>query len=98
MVVSQLLKQMLRFGCSHHAENQSTLLILPAAWLDTSVRSHNSVALPNYWLERLTPLHGSPVLFVACNRVGTESGRTFAGSSSVISMRDLSLLGNLLIL
>lgn len=42
----------------------------------------------SYWATRLSPLVGSNTLFVGCNRVGTEKGITFTGSSCVIRMSD----------
>ena len=40
----------------------------------------------SYWALRLLPLIGSGAVFAGCNRVGTERGKTFTGSSCVITM------------
>lgn len=47
-----------------------------------------------YWAMRLSPLIGSDAIFIACNRVGTERGTRFTGSSCVMRLSQTpSVLG-----
>jgi protein N-terminal amidase len=41
-----------------------------------------------YWFMRLTPLFGTNTIFAGCNRVGTERGTTFTGSSCVLKLSE----------
>ena len=40
----------------------------------------------SYWVTRLSPLIGSDSIFAGCNRIGTEKGHTFTGSSCVLKL------------
>lgn len=40
----------------------------------------------SYWALRMHPMMGSNAIFVGCNRVGTERGTTFTGSSCVMKL------------
>lgn len=42
----------------------------------------------SYWALRLSPLFGTGAVFAGCNRVGTERGTTFTGSSCVMRLAD----------
>ena len=39
-----------------------------------------------YFALRMTPMMGSDAIFVGCNRVGTERGTTFTGSSCIMKL------------
>ncbi|KAJ3290825.1 hypothetical protein HK104_006505 [Borealophlyctis nickersoniae] len=81
------------FHCTHNTQ----LVICSMAWilshdptdvtLDAEQPSHDTLV---YWVRRLSPLaektreEGSRVVVVVSNRVGTENGITFCGTSTVI--------------
>lgn len=41
----------------------------------------------SYFALRMAPMVGSDAIFVGCNRVGTERGTTFTGSSCIMKLR-----------
>ncbi|WFD33118.1 hypothetical protein MSPP1_004175 [Malassezia sp. CBS 17886] len=76
------------------------LLVVPMNWLmpedeEPGADDRPSLGTINYWVTRSLPLWvpgmsqpssaGHCTTLVACNRMGTERGLTFAGSSSVIT-------------
>lgn len=46
----------------------------------------------SYWALRMHPMMGSNAVFVGCNRVGTERGTTFTGSSCVMKLGEQPLV------
>lgn len=46
----------------------------------------------SYWALRMSPMMGSNAIFVGCNRVGTERGTTFTGSSCVMKLGEQPLV------
>jgi len=40
----------------------------------------------SYFALRMAPMMGSDAIFVGCNRVGTERGTTFTGSSCIMKL------------
>lgn len=40
----------------------------------------------SYFALRMAPMVGSDAIFVGCNRVGTERGTTFTGSSCIMKL------------
>lgn len=40
----------------------------------------------SYWALRMSPMLGTAAVFAACNRIGTEKGTTFTGSSCVLKL------------
>ncbi|CAO3646268.1 unnamed protein product [Cunninghamella echinulata] len=99
------------FEFANYHKNEKTDIILGSmAWLKSKQEEDgdddgNSVmSTINYWALRLSPLikesvsTGRNILFVACNRIGTERGSTFAGGSSVLefsSSGEIHLLNHL---
>ena len=51
--------------------------------------------LMNYWAARMKPVLGLPIVLVIANRVGTERGTHFAGTSCVIDLKRRAILGHL---
>jgi len=79
------------FG-NFHKQNHSNLILFLANWLDSSPLSDDTFQTLNYWCGRLKPLIGKDVILVGCNRVGTERGSTFTGSSCVLSLKEPQIL------
>ena len=52
-------------------------------------------SLMRYWINRLKPLVQRPVKMVVCNRLGTEKGSTFAGTSCAIDLGKVAVVDNL---
>lgn len=46
----------------------------------------------SYWALRMHPMMGSNAIFVGCNRVGTERGTTFTGSSCIMKLGEHPLV------
>ncbi|KAJ9084647.1 hypothetical protein DSO57_1022134 [Entomophthora muscae] len=77
----------------YHAEQQTNLVMVPMNWLkswevDDSLPSTMTLL---YWITRLKPLidslkPGQRVFVVACNRIGTERGTTFTGTSCILEL------------
>jgi protein N-terminal amidase len=40
----------------------------------------------SYWATRMSPVIGKDTIFLACNRIGTERGTTFTGSSCAMRL------------
>lgn len=83
---------------------EADLLICSMNWLDSETEAVGTFDTRDswstvqdtlgYWATRLSPLIGSEAVFVACNRVGTERGTKFTGSSCVMRMSETpSVLG-----
>lgn len=74
------------FG-NYHKKNGTDLILFCANWLDSHAEEeHSAYSTHSYWANRLRPLINSKCEFVACNRVGTEKGKTFCGGSCVIDL------------
>ncbi|KAI8062505.1 carbon-nitrogen hydrolase [Gongronella butleri] len=92
---------------SFHARERTDVLLCSMAWLQSRLPSDKDDGpkekdVINYWATRLMPLMAKDThhrtLFVACNRIGTERGSTFAGASAVLELsgdRKAILLGYL---
>jgi len=73
-----------------HQKEKTTIILFLANWLLSSgetLEDNSSFGTQNYWASRLKPLWGTDSLFVACNRIGTESGSTFCGGSCVLMLK-----------
>ncbi|KAI0218264.1 hypothetical protein L0F63_006232, partial [Massospora cicadina] len=76
---------------AYHASSKTRLILVPMNWLkDLNIdESLPSLMTLLYWIARFRPLiegltPGQKVYFVTCNRIGTERGTTFTGSSCVL--------------
>jgi len=71
-----------------HKNRDTDLILFCANWLDSGGDSYST---QSYWTHRLRPLIKTKCVFLACNRIGTEKGKTFCGSSCVISLKTPSI-------
>lgn len=79
---------------------RANLVIACNAWIrlaeDQALpEPERSFRLMNYWAARLAPLLDRPVILALANRIGTERGTTFAGTSCVIDLKRRQILGHL---
>ncbi|KAI8100169.1 carbon-nitrogen hydrolase [Halteromyces radiatus] len=79
----------------YHSEAKTDIILCSMAWLKNDTKGNDTVMdTINYWALRLLPLmrqsvesdHQHHTLFVACNRIGSERGSTFAGGSSILDL------------
>eukprot|EP00002_Diphylleia_rotans_P019741 TRINITY_DN3816_c0_g1_i3.p1 TRINITY_DN3816_c0_g1~~TRINITY_DN3816_c0_g1_i3.p1 ORF type:complete len:257 (+),score=43.39 TRINITY_DN3816_c0_g1_i3:437-1207(+) len=82
----------LREFANFHLKNNVDLIAFSSAWLKSGDSSFSTI---QYWGDRLLPLHGKPCFFMLANRVGTENGTSFTGSSCVIDLEKRALLNSL---
>ncbi|CAK7243044.1 MAG: hypothetical protein STHCBS139747_004552 [Sporothrix thermara] len=83
----------------HILEAKANLVIITMAWL-TRESAHTFSQMPQepdletleYWVQRLEPLirkeSTEEIIVVFCNRCGTEDEAVYAGTSSVIGIKD----------
>lgn len=79
---------------TYHYSQKTRFLLCPMNWIDLprGLPKKESHSLKNlsYWFSRLDPLVSGPsqgpVTFVACNRIGTERGTTFCGTSCILDL------------
>lgn len=71
------------------------MIIFSSAWLDPNTYPSDKKATDdtiNYWANRLIPIiedteNKDPCYFVCSNRVGTELGENYMGSSVILKVR-----------
>lgn len=80
------------------------MIIFSAAWLDPNVYPNDEKATfetLNYWANRLIPIIKDkkdikPCYFVCSNRVGTELGENYMGSSCIMKLKpEVGVIKNL---
>jgi protein N-terminal amidase len=82
------------FGC-YHRDQKCSLIIFSSAWLDPNSYPTDKKATDdtiNYWANRLLPIikdstNTKPCYFVCSNRVGSELGENYMGSSVILKVR-----------
>ncbi|KAI8333089.1 carbon-nitrogen hydrolase [Chlamydoabsidia padenii] len=83
----------------YHSDAKTNIILCSMAWLKSKgtkdIDDDTVMDTINYWAVRLMPLmrqsfdHQGKIhhtLFVACNRIGSEKGVTYAGGSSVLDL------------
>jgi predicted amidohydrolase len=89
---------------NYHLTNPCSLILFSSAWLDPNSYPNDQTATfetINYWANRLIPIikdtkSKEPCYFVCSNRVGTELGETYMGSSCIMKLRpQVELVANL---
>ncbi|KAG0182700.1 Carbon-nitrogen hydrolase [Apophysomyces sp. BC1021] len=86
---------------NYHVEQRTDIILCSMAWLQSESSAEISdtdrvLETIRYWAARMNPLKNSNssskhTYFVACNRVGTERGVTFAGGSCVLDFSDTAI-------
>ena len=93
----------MEFANYHRAENNS-MILFSSAWLDPNTYKNDKEATMetiNYWANRLIPLvkdtvDQKPCYFVCSNRVGSEAGDNYMGSSCILKLKPgVELVANL---
>ena len=91
------------FG-TYHRDQKCQLIIFSSAWLDPNTYPSDKKATDdtiNYWANRLIPIiedadNKDPCYFVCSNRVGTELGENYMGSSVILKVRpNVAIVKNL---
>ncbi|RKP12768.1 carbon-nitrogen hydrolase [Piptocephalis cylindrospora] len=79
---------------TYHQSQQTRLLLCLMNWIDipreNTRKEPHSLGNLSHWFSRLEPLLSgsseSPVTFIACNRIGSERGTAFCGTSCILDL------------
>ncbi|KAI7897538.1 carbon-nitrogen hydrolase, partial [Cokeromyces recurvatus] len=77
---------------NYHLNQDTEIILCSMAWLkskeDNDMNNYSIANTVKYWASRLLPLMKTKkhVIFVACNRTGSERGSEFAGLSCVMDI------------
>ncbi|CEG36357.1 ubiquitin1-specific protease [Plasmopara halstedii] len=90
------------FG-THVVENKSDLVLFACAWNDFENHDIEPYSTISYWAQRLFPvIHSlqkgeyvkSNCHFLCSNRIGTENGTFFVGSSCILSLKEPAIIAH----
>ncbi|ORE04732.1 hypothetical protein BCV72DRAFT_251071 [Rhizopus microsporus var. microsporus] len=73
---------------NYHLKHDTDIIFCCMAWLKNSGDERDMI---KYWAFRLLPLHSDSAnerhtYFIACNRIGVERGKIFAGTSCALDI------------